>query len=98
MPLYQLFGGRVREGVPVCRHADGSDLEDKGCAKILRGTGNWVSRISAASAGIRRERYGVIPETAPKVLCQSLPGWGPLCAGHGKAVCGIRDKSGMTSS
>src|SRR5476649_113516 len=28
MPLYQLFGGKCREGVPIYRHADGRDLAD----------------------------------------------------------------------
>ena len=30
MPLYDLFGGKVREGVRVYRHADGRTLEDVG--------------------------------------------------------------------
>ena len=28
MPLYQLFGGKCREGIPVYRHADGRDLSE----------------------------------------------------------------------
>ena len=28
MPVYDLFGGKVREGVPVYRHVDGADVGD----------------------------------------------------------------------
>lgn len=28
MPLYELFGGKVREGIPVYRHVDGRDIND----------------------------------------------------------------------
>ena len=35
MPLYQLFGGKVREAVPVYRHADGKDLSEL-CENIQR--------------------------------------------------------------
>ena len=28
MPVYQLFGGKCREGIPVYRHADGKDLSE----------------------------------------------------------------------
>ena len=28
MPVYQLFGGKVRSGVPVYRHADGRDIDE----------------------------------------------------------------------
>lgn len=28
MPVYQLFGGKVREGIPVYRHVDGRDIEE----------------------------------------------------------------------
>ena len=35
MPLYQLFGGRCRAGVPIYRHADGRDLEEL-CDNILK--------------------------------------------------------------
>lgn len=35
MPLYQLLGGKVREAVPVYRHADGRDIEEL-CDNIRR--------------------------------------------------------------
>ena len=35
MPLYQLFGGKCREGIPVYRHADGRDLSEL-CENIER--------------------------------------------------------------
>lgn len=35
LPLYQLFGGRIRKGVPVYRHADGRTLEEL-CENIQR--------------------------------------------------------------
>ena len=35
MPLYQLFGGKIRKGVPVYRHADGRNLEEL-CENIQR--------------------------------------------------------------
>ena len=35
MPVYQLFGGKCRQGIPVYRHADGKDIEEL-CDNILR--------------------------------------------------------------
>ena len=35
MPVYQLFGGKCREGIPVYRHADGRDLTEL-CENIQR--------------------------------------------------------------
>lgn len=28
MPVYDLFGGKMREGVPVYRHVDGANLDE----------------------------------------------------------------------
>lgn len=82
MPLYQLFGGRVREGVPVYRHADGRDLEEL-CENIERYRELGIQNIRCQCRGYGGERYGVIPETAPKVLCQEFTWMGP-------AMCGTR--------
>ena len=35
MPVYQLFGGKCRQGIPVYRHADGRDLDEL-CENIQR--------------------------------------------------------------
>ena len=49
MPLYQLFGGKCREGIPVYRHADGRDLSEL-CENIERfhEMGIPISAVSAA--------------------------------------------------
>ena len=49
MPLYQLFGGKCREGVPIYRHADGRDLAEL-CDNIAAATASRASRTSAARA------------------------------------------------
>ena len=53
MPLYQLFGGKCREGIPVYRHADGRDLSEL-CENIERAS----AVVTAAKAmEIRRQLH-----------------------------------------
>ena len=72
MPLYQLFGGKVREGVPVYRHVDGRDLSEI-CENIERfremglrhlrcqcggyGGGGYRQALGSAPAGARDGVY-----------------------------------------
>lgn len=64
MPVYQLFGGKCREGIPVYRHADGRDLEEL-CENILRFKEMGIENIRCQCGGYGGESYGYVPETAP---------------------------------
>lgn len=70
MPLYQLFGGKVREAVPVYRHADGRDLSEL-CENIQRFQEMGITTIRCQCGGYSGESYGSTPSTAPK---GALPG------------------------
>lgn len=70
MPLYQLFGGKVRQGIPVYRHADGRDLEEL-CDNILRFKEMGIQTIRCQCGGYGGESYGNTPMTAPE---GALPG------------------------
>ena len=50
MPLYQLFGGKCREGVPVYRHVDGRDLSEI-CENIAKYREIGVKTIRVPSVG-----------------------------------------------
>ena len=65
MPLYQLFGGKVREGVPVYRHADGRDLSEL-CENIERYREQGIGHIRCQSGGYGGGRYGPAPGHAPE--------------------------------
>lgn len=65
MPVYQLFGGKCREGVPVYRHADGRDLEEL-CENILRFQELGLTHIRCQCGGYGGEEYGVMPASAPR--------------------------------
>lgn len=65
MPLYQLFGGKVREAVPVYRHADGRDLSEL-CENIERFREMGIHTIRCQCGGYGGEKYGVMPKTAPR--------------------------------
>lgn len=65
MPLYQLFGGKVREGVPVYRHADGRDLSEL-CENIQRFHEMGIQTIRCQCGGYGGESYGHTPATAPE--------------------------------
>lgn len=64
MPVYQLFGGKCREGIPVYRHADGRDLEEL-CENIQRFQEMGITHIRCQCGGYGGESYGSLPETAP---------------------------------
>ncbi len=70
MPVYQLFGGKVREAVPVYRHADGRDLEEL-CENIQRFQDMGITTIRCQCGGYGGESYGNTPHTAPE---GALPG------------------------
>ena len=70
MPVYQLFGGKVREAIPVYRHADGRDLEEL-CENIERFREMGIGTIRCQCGGYGGESYGNTPKTAPS---GALPG------------------------
>ena len=68
MPLYQLFGGKVREGVPIYRHADGKDLGEL-CDNIEKYRAQGITHIRCQRGGYGGAGYGAAPagtaENAP---------------------------------
>lgn len=70
MPVYQLFGGKCREGVPVYRHADGKDLNEL-CENIQKYQEMGITTIRCQCGGYGGDVFGKIPESAPK---GALPG------------------------
>jgi mannonate dehydratase len=65
MPLYQLFGGKVREGVPIYRHADGRDLNEL-CENIQRYREQGITHIRCQSGGYGGGAFGSAPARAPE--------------------------------
>lgn len=70
MPVYQLFGGKCREGIPVYRHADGRDVSEV-CENILKYKALGITNIRCQCGGYGGDSYGTVPETAP---AGALPG------------------------
>ena len=64
MPLYQLFGGKCREGVPIYRHADGRDLSEL-CDNIQRYREQGITHIRCQSGGYGGGGFGAAPGNAP---------------------------------
>ena len=64
MPLYQLFGGKVREGVPIYRHADGRDLSEL-CDNIQKYREQGITHIRCQSGGYGGGAFGAAPAQAP---------------------------------
>lgn len=65
MPLYQLFGGKVREGIPVYRHVDGKDIEEI-CENIQRFQEMGITHLRCQCGGYGGETYGCTPKSAPR--------------------------------
>lgn len=63
MPLYQLFGGKVRQGVPIYRHADGKDLSEL-CDNIQKYREQGITHIRCQSGGYGGGGYGAAPAHA----------------------------------
>lgn len=70
MPVYQLFGGKCREGIPVYRHADGKDLSEL-CENIQRFQKMGITNIRCQCGGYGGDSYGTTPNTSPN---GALPG------------------------
>ena len=64
MPLYQLFGGKVRAGIPIYRHADGRDLDEL-CDNIEKYRAQGITHIRCQSGGYGGGGYGRAPASAP---------------------------------
>lgn len=64
MPVYQLFGGKVREAVPVYRHVDGRDLSEI-CENIERFREMGLRHIRCQCGGYGGGGYGKAPKSAP---------------------------------
>jgi mannonate dehydratase len=65
MPLYQLFGGKCREGVPIYRHADGRDLAEL-CENIQKYREQGITHIRCQSGGYGGGGFGMAPAHAPE--------------------------------
>ena len=65
MPLYQLFGGKCREGVPIYRHADGRDLAEL-CDNIQKYREQGITHIRCQSGGYGGGGFGAAPAHAPE--------------------------------
>jgi mannonate dehydratase len=65
MPLYQLFGGKVREGVPIYRHADGASMSEL-CDNIQKYQAQGITHIRCQSGGYGGSGFGSAPATAPE--------------------------------
>lgn len=65
MPLYQLFGGKCREGVPIYRHADGKTLSEL-CDNIQKYREQGITHIRCQNGGYGGAGYGVAPTNAPE--------------------------------
>ena len=67
MPLYDLFGGKLREGVPVYRHADGADIGEV-CENIAKYRSIGIRCIHCQCGG-----YGGVFGQAPEEAAKGAP-------------------------
>ncbi len=71
MPVYDLFGGKMREGVPVYRHADGRDLNEI-CENIEKYRSIGIRHIRCQCGGYGGGGYGDAPEWAARGASQGV--------------------------
>ena len=60
MPLYELFGGKVREGIPVYRHVDGRDINEI-CENIQMYQEMGITHLRCQCGGYGGLPYGQTP-------------------------------------
>jgi mannonate dehydratase len=65
MPVYDLLGGKVRDGVPIYRHADGNSVEEV-CANIQKYMNIGVKYIRCQIGGYGGNKFGPAPIKAAK--------------------------------
>jgi len=65
MPVYQLLGGKVREGVPIYRHANGRDTEEI-IADVDKFLAQGITHIRVQCGGYGGGGFGPAPADAPK--------------------------------
>ncbi|MDR1518743.1 MAG: starvation-sensing protein RspA [Planctomycetota bacterium] len=65
MPVYQLLGGKVREGVPIYRHADGRDAAEIG-DNIEKYLARGIAHIRVQRGGYGGGAFAAAPATAPE--------------------------------
>ncbi|WP_066460252.1 enolase C-terminal domain-like protein [Anaerotruncus rubiinfantis] len=70
LPLYQLFGGKQREGVQIYRHAEGRNIEEL-CDRILAFQEQGVHNVRCQCGGYGGDGFAAAPLSAPK---NSYPG------------------------
>lgn len=70
MPVFDLFGGKVRAGVPVYRHVDGADVNEI-CDNIDMYRSIGVRHLRCQRGGYGGSDYGEAPVWAAK---EALPG------------------------
>lgn len=64
MPLYQLFGGKCREGIPIYRHADGRNVNEI-CENIEKYKEQGITHIRCQCGGYGGGGYGDAPMNSP---------------------------------
>lgn len=65
MPVYQLFGGKAREGVPIYRHADGRDAQEIG-DNVAKYVSQGITHIRVQCGGYGGGGYGPPPKGTPE--------------------------------
>ncbi len=65
LPLYQLFGGKCREGVPIYRHADGRDVVEL-CDNIEKYREQGITHVRCQTGGYGGGAFGKAPRGAPE--------------------------------
>jgi mannonate dehydratase len=71
VPVYQLLGGKVRQGVPVYRHAEGRDIEAL-CDDVARLRELSIQHIRCQSGGYGGSGFGAAPAAAAEGSAEGI--------------------------